>query len=201
MNLSHHHYTSHTSGVVQCLATGGGTGKCGNGMSQIVRRDAARLPQLLWEATLVSCLWERGAGSLRAGSPLAEQERPISGNVHRPHAVPVFSLSNWETGASDMRDRIGPIPRAAVPLARSSLAITVKEKRKGLRAVYNVQNCNGNSKGQEKTRQDNGTQVKNYQTSNRRWSQSHWIFKGPISMRPLGGGGRSLIYNKAQWRR
>ena len=28
-----------------------------------------------------------------------------------------------------------PIPRAAVPLARTSLSITVDEKRKGLRAV------------------------------------------------------------------
>ena len=41
-----------------------------------------------------------------------------------------------------MRDRArdwseqGRRPRAAVPLARSSLSITVDEKRKGLRAVY-----------------------------------------------------------------
>ena len=61
----------------------------------------------------------------------------------RLHAVPFFSLSNWETGDSEMRDRVRdwdeqgtrptflPILRAAVPLARSSLSIAVDEKRKG----------------------------------------------------------------------
>ena len=57
-------------------------------------------------------------------------------------AVPFFSLCNWETGASEMRDRArdwseqGRRPRGAAPLARSSLPITVDEKRKELCAVY-----------------------------------------------------------------
>ena len=51
------------------------------------------------------------------------------------HAVPFFSLSNWETGVSKVD---GPILHAAVPLGRSSLSITVVEKRKGLGAVYHI---------------------------------------------------------------
>ena len=51
------------------------------------------------------------------------------------HAVPFFSLGSWETGASEMRDRARDWS-ATVPLARSSPSITVDEKGKGLRAVW-----------------------------------------------------------------
>ena len=61
------------------------------------------------------------------------------------HAVPFFTLSNWEIGAIEMRDRArdwseqGRRPRGAVPLARNSLSLTVDEKRKGLCGVYSWQ--------------------------------------------------------------
>ena len=53
-------------------------------------------------------------------------------SYHRLHVVPFFSLCNWETGASDMRDRArdwserGRRPRGC---ASRLLSITVDEKR------------------------------------------------------------------------
>ena len=58
----------------------------------------------------------------------------------RLHAVAFFSLSDWETGVSEMRETARETGvselRAAVPIARTSQSITVDEERKGLRAVY-----------------------------------------------------------------
>ena len=48
---------------------------------------------------------------------------------------PFLSLSNSETGASEMRDRARDWSEKGIPRSLQSL-ITVDEKRKGLRAVY-----------------------------------------------------------------
>ena len=74
------------------------------------------------------------------GSEMAQPAwRQVNKNLIRLHTVPLFSLSNWETGASEMRDRARDWSEvngsAAVPLARSSLSITVDEKRKWLRVA------------------------------------------------------------------
>ena len=54
----------------------------------------------------------------------------------RLHAIPFFSLSNWETGASERHDRARDWSERGI--ARPSLSITVDEKRKGLSAVYSL---------------------------------------------------------------
>ena len=74
-------------------------------------------------------------------APLRRSSKRCKGrDPRRLYAVPFFSLSNWETEAARCptarETGVSKVDgRAAVPLARSSLSITVDEKRKGLRAV------------------------------------------------------------------
>ena len=78
-----------------------------------------------WNQSLRQCWWTLSRLRIVSTALCLYAALHFSGR-RRLHAVPFVSLSWEKTGASE-RD---------VPLARSSLSITVDEKRKGLHAVH-----------------------------------------------------------------